>query len=831
MLGQLGRSLLPPGDHQELVDFAAAARRSGRTMEKRIHLNYPDKTLYLLLKTTALKDDTGQSLGMVTVIEDLTELERAQRQAAWREVARAIAHEVKNPLTPIKLAAQRLRRRYLGKIPDDGKVFDECTQVISDQVDVIKNLVNEFSRFARLPHLALAPHDLNALVRDALTLYQEVQPRVSLTFQPDPALAPVTFDQEQMKRVLLNLVDNALAAIPDTGAVTLSVHGEPEAARVRVEIADTGVGIPEPDKARVFEPYFSTKRGGTGLGLAIVQSIIAEHQGHIRVEDNAPRGTRVIIELPMHQVNAMNLVGEGAKGQWALTLPKPPPPILEYFQLSRAGDRARLWKNSQVGGGVGRAGSHRSLALLPQKNLELFGTYAATILLVDDEPQILQALSGLLQDEEFEVLTAPDGETALRLVREAAPDLVMLDIALPGRDGLEILKDIKDHHPALPVIMISAFGSVENAVRATRLGAYDFIEKPPHADKILLSVRNALEMARLADENRLLRQQAIPAREIIGQSAAINEVRDKLRLVAPTAASVLITGENGTGKELVARALHYQSRRAHRPFVEVNCAAIPDDLIESELFGHEKGSFTGATSRRQGKFDLAHEGTLFLDEIGDMSLKTQAKILRILEEQRFERVGGSRPIQVDVRVVAATNKNLEKEITKGNFREDLYHRINVIPLHVPPLRDRREDIPLLVNYFLGELARENQAPPKTLTPRALEALANRSWPGNVRELKNFIWRVSVLTLSPVIDAGDLPLERDLGTFAGGVGALLSLPDFREARARFEREYLKRKLEEHKGSVSATAEAIGLERSHLYRKLRAYGLDAGREGEG
>ena len=305
---------------------------------------------------------------------------------------------------------------------------------------------------------------------------------------------------------------------------------------------------------------------------------------------------------------------------------------------------------------------------------------AATILLVDDEPQILQALSGLLQDEEFEVLTAPDGETALRLVREAAPDLVMLDIALPGRDGLEILKDIKDHHPALPVIMISAFGSVENAVRATRLGAYDFIEKPPHADKILLSVRNALEMARLADENRLLRQQAIPAREIIGQSAAINEVRDELRLVAPTVASVLITGENGTGKELVARALHYQSRRAHRPFVEVNCAAIPDDLIESELFGHEKGAFTGATSRRQGKFDLAHEGTLFLDEIGDMSLKTQAKILRILEEQRFERVGGSRPIQVDVRVVAATNKNLEKEITKGNFREDLYHRINVIPL-------------------------------------------------------------------------------------------------------------------------------------------------------
>ena len=457
---------------------------------------------------------------------------------------------------------------------------------------------------------------------------------------------------------------------------------------------------------------------------------------------------------------------------------------------------------------------------------------AATILLVDDEPQILQALSGLLQDEDFEVLTAPEGETALRLVREASPDLVMLDIALPGRDGLEILQDLKEQHPTLPVIMISAFGSVENAVRATRLGAYDFIEKPPHADKILLSIRNALEMARLSEENLRLRQQAVPFREIIGNSAAIQEVRDKLRLVAPTAASVLITGENGTGKELVARALHFQSRRAHRPFVEVNCAAIPEDLIESELFGHEKGAFTGATSRRQGKFDLAHEGTLFLDEIGDMSLKTQAKILRILEEQRFERVGGGRPIQVDVRVVAATNKNLQEEIDKGNFREDLYHRINVIPLHVPPLRDRREDIPLLANYFLKELAHESQAPPKTLTPRALEVLSHRPWPGNVRELKNFIWRVSVLTASPIIDLDDLHLEREsANAYQGGVGALLTLPDFREARARFEREYLKLKLEEHRGSVSATAEAIGLERSHLYRKLRAYGLDAGREGEG
>jgi two-component system nitrogen regulation response regulator NtrX len=453
----------------------------------------------------------------------------------------------------------------------------------------------------------------------------------------------------------------------------------------------------------------------------------------------------------------------------------------------------------------------------------------ANILVVDDEPQILQAIAGLLQDEDFAVLTAPDGEAALKKVREELPDLVLLDIALPGRDGLEILKDLKDQHPTLPVIMISAYGSVENAVKATRLGAYDFIEKPPHADKIILSVRNALEMARLSEENRRLRQQAAPAREIIGQSEAIQQVREKLRLVAPTSASVLITGENGTGKELVARALHYLSPRSHRLFVEVNCAAIPEDLIESELFGHEKGAFTGATGRRQGKFDLAHEGTLFLDEIGDMSLKTQAKILRILEEQRFERVGGSRSIQVDVRIVAATNKTLELEIAKGTFREDLYHRINVIPLHVPPLRERREDIPLLSQHFLREVARENQAPLKTLTPRALEILVDQSWPGNVRELKNFIWRVFLLTPHQVIDAEDLPLERsDSLNLAGNLSALFTLPDFREARARFEREFLQRKLKEHNGSVSATAEAIGLERSHLYRKLRAYNLETDKE---
>lgn len=455
---------------------------------------------------------------------------------------------------------------------------------------------------------------------------------------------------------------------------------------------------------------------------------------------------------------------------------------------------------------------------------------AGTILVIDDEPLILQTLAGILQDEGFEVLTAPDGETGLQLAADELPDLVFLDIALPGMDGLEVLRQLKEQQPLLPVVILSAYGSVENAVRATRLGAYDFIEKPPHAEKIIVTARNAIEMNRLAAENLRLRQRATPAMEIIGESAAIRQLREQVRIVAPTNAWVLITGENGTGKELVARAIHRLSKRAHKPFVEVNCAAIPEELIESELFGHEKGAFTGATSKRRGKFDQAHEGTLFLDEIADMSLKTQAKILRILQEQRFERVGGSRPIQVDVRVLAATNKNLEEMISRGQFREDLYYRINVIPIQVPPLRERREDIPLLIEYFLKEFARENQTPPKIMTPEAVDILRRQPWPGNVRELRNLIQRLAILTPGQVIGVEHLPPELQERQKAPIDLPLFELASLKEARALFEREFIRRKLLQYQGNVSLTAEAIGLERSHLYKKIRQYGLEVVRESD-
>jgi len=456
------------------------------------------------------------------------------------------------------------------------------------------------------------------------------------------------------------------------------------------------------------------------------------------------------------------------------------------------------------------------------------------ILVADDEASIRQSLSGVLGDEGFEVLEAKDGAEALAKVADESPDLLLLDIWMPGElDGLEVLRRLRDGAaPLLPVIMISGHGNIETAVKAIRLGAYDFIEKPLSLEKVVVAVNNALNLQRLAEENVLLRQKVSgQARTITGQSEAVRKLRSQIELVAPTNAWVLISGENGTGKELVARSVHALSQRASRPLVEVNCAAIPEELIESELFGHEKGAFTGATERRRGKFDLANEGTLFLDEIGDMSLKTQSKILRILQEQRFERVGGSRTIQVNVRVIAATNKDLEQEMNAGRFREDLYWRLNVVPLSVPPLRERSQDIPLLVEDFLQEFGAESRGGGrKRLSEEALEVLARHEWPGNVRELKNLVERLVILTPHEVIGLADLPeglLEQAGPVLPEGSQEASGGEGLREARARFERDYILRMLAEHGGNISQTAEAIGLERSHLHKKMKALGIDLGK----
>ncbi|MBW6485928.1 MAG: sigma-54 dependent transcriptional regulator [Syntrophobacterales bacterium] len=453
-----------------------------------------------------------------------------------------------------------------------------------------------------------------------------------------------------------------------------------------------------------------------------------------------------------------------------------------------------------------------------------------TIMIVDDEESICQALGGILTDEGYEVLKAGSGEEALRLIEDEQPNLVLLDIWLPEMDGIAVLKSIKSSYPQIQVVMMSGHGTIETAVKATKLGAFDFIEKPLSLEKVILVVNHALDFVRLEEENILLRQKVSHEYELTGNSSVILELKEMIDIVAPTNAWILIMGENGTGKELVARSLHHQSRRAQKPFIEVNCAAIPEDLIESELFGHERGSFTGATAKRRGKFEMANEGTIFLDEVADMSLKAQAKVLRILQEKRFERVGGSRLIHTDVRVLAATNKELEKEMDAGRFRQDLFYRLNVIPLHVPPLRERKEDIPLLADRFLNDFAVREGETVKTVTEEVLATLMNHDWPGNVRELKNVVERLIITTPAEVISKTDIFSE--LGKAELNVHKKedspnkeeISTDSFRLAKQDFERQYIIRRLRDFSGNISRTAEAIGMERSHLHKKIRGYGLD-------
>ena len=450
------------------------------------------------------------------------------------------------------------------------------------------------------------------------------------------------------------------------------------------------------------------------------------------------------------------------------------------------------------------------------------------ILVVDDEKNIRGSLEGILKDEGYRVRAAATGEELLKHVGQAVPDLVILDVWLPGMDGLQALEELKRLHPELPVIMISGHSTVEAAVKATKLGAYDFIEKPLSLEKTVLAVRNALDRQRLELENRALRQTLEERYEIVGESPDIQALRVQIQSAAPSHGRVLIRGESGTGKELIARAIHRQSLRKEKPFVEVNCAAIPDELIESELFGHEKGAFTGATTKRRGKFELADGGTIFLDEVGDMSLKTQAKVLRVLQEQTFERVGGTEIITVDVRVIAASNKPLEEEIQKGNFREDLFYRLNVIPFEIPSLRERREDIPLLANYFLLLFSQEYGKRKKTLSPAAMDLLLQHPWPGNVRELRNVMERMVIMVHGDTIQDADV--APSLRVRPGVVSEAAAEPEvswdgpLREARERFERQYILRRLKEAHWNISRTADRMGIERSNLHRKMKAYGIE-------
>jgi DNA-binding NtrC family response regulator len=454
----------------------------------------------------------------------------------------------------------------------------------------------------------------------------------------------------------------------------------------------------------------------------------------------------------------------------------------------------------------------------------------STLLVIDDEPNILTTVRRSLELEGYVVEVAGNGAAGLAKLADNDIDLVLLDVMMPGESGLEVLPKIRAASPETIVVMMSGNATIDTAVSATKAGAHDFIEKPLSGDKLLLTVQNALSFARLHHENTRLRGRARSDFAMIGKAAAMRAIFDKVAKTAPSSGRVLITGENGTGKELVARAIHEHSKRADGPFVKLNCAAIPSELIESELFGHEKGAFTGATQQRRGKFELADGGTLFLDEVGDMNPSAQAKVLRVLQENELERVGGTETIKVDVRVVAATNKDLHAEIAAGRFREDLYYRLAVVPIELPPLRARREDIPALVEHLIGQVCADNDRRPKKVAPSAMTLVMQHDWPGNVRELKNVVERLAILTgdaeVITEVDVGDaLPRVKAVKSeFARGT-------PFKDLVSAAEREIIMAALEANDHHVSNTARELQLERSHLYKKMRALGIDHRADDEG
>ena len=466
------------------------------------------------------------------------------------------------------------------------------------------------------------------------------------------------------------------------------------------------------------------------------------------------------------------------------------------------------------------------------------------ILVIDDEAAIRDSLRMTLEYEGYEFLGAATGQEGLALAEREAPDLVLLDVKMPGMDGIEVLERLRNMNDQLPIVVISGHGTISTAVEATKKGAWDFIEKPFASERVLVSLRNALDQRQLRDENRSLKKAVEVRHQMIGESGVLSQIMAAISRAAPTNATVLISGESGVGKELVARTIHRNSLRSRERFVQVNCAAIPEELIESELFGHEKGSFTGATEKQMGKFEQADRGTIFLDEVGDMSAKTQAKVLRVLQEGEVVRLGSARTIKVDVRVIAATNKNLEEEIEKGHFREDLYFRLAVIPIHVPPLRDRPEDVPLLVRHYMEAFRSENNARPKRITPSAMDALQRYRWKGNIRELRNTVERLYIMTGGDTIDVADLPsavrsTSPSAGsTGGGGTGSIAkALGDgdavragtLREFKDTAERTYLVQKLRENSWNISKTAEAIDTPRSNLYKKLEQYQITQETDG--
>ena len=600
------------------------------------------------------------------------------------------------------------------------------------------------------------------------------------------------FDRRLISQALTNIVKNATEAIGAVPAAELGrgrivVSAQRDGKDIVIDVIDNGIGLPKENRARLLEPYVTTREKGTGLGLAIVGRILEEHGGKLELRDAAEK-------IP------------GARGAW-MQLRFGAEPVAGSA-TDRRSNRARRQSNRQ---------DRRQIM-------------ASDILIVDDEADIRELVAGILQDEGHGTRTARDSDEALGAVVARRPNLVFLDIWLQGSrlDGLQLLDSLKQEHPELPIVMISGHGNIETAVSAIKRGAYDFIEKPFKADRLLLVAERALENSRLKREVRELKQLAPLAATLVGHSPAANQLRQTIEKVAPTNSRILIVGPSGSGKELAARTIHGHSARANGPFVVINAAAITPEHMEVELFGVEGGN--GATSRKVGALEEAHGGTLFIDEIADMPRETQNKILRVLVDQTFQRVGGSTKVTVDVRIVSSTSRNIEADIAAGKFREDLYHRLSVVPIRVPGLAERRDDIPELVEYFMTQISQNTGLPKRNVGADALAVLQSHDWPGNVRQLRNNVERLMILAggdPEAVITASMLP--QDVGSMIpnmpnGNGGEHLMSLALREAREVFEREYLLAQINRFGNNISRTAEFVGMERSALHRKFKALGID-------
>ena len=592
------------------------------------------------------------------------------------------------------------------------------------------------------------------------------RPEIRCAAELDPHLEAIAADPELLHRAISNLVLNAMDAMPQGG--TLTMRTQNEESQVRIEVADSGSGLTPEECERIFTPYYTSKQHGTGLGLAIVQSVVSDHKGRISVQSQPGRGTTFVIELPKN------------------------PDTLQDDQC-RAGVRRKV----------------------PSK---------AHLLIVDDEANTLASLSRAFRLAGHDATVCDNAGKALELAKTQPFDLILSDVVMPGKDGLTLLEELKAQGVTAPVVMMSGQAHIEMAVRATRLGALDFLEKPISTEKLLLTVENALKLQRLESENRQLRQR-LGKHEIVWTGEAMRRVIAQLERVAASETRVCILGETGTGKELVARTIHERSPRAGGPFVTLNCAAVPAELIESELFGHEKGSFTGAAGRHVGKFEQADGGTIFLDEIGDMPLAMQAKLLRVLEEGEVERIGSDKPVAVDVRVLVATHRDLEARVREEKFRQDLFHRVYVFPLALPPLRERREDIPQLVEHFAAQVSAQNGWKPIPFTSDAMESLQSYSWPGNVRELRNMVERLMLLATEGRVDLATVQMALPK-SFPGVSGPLTTLASgaLADRVESFEREVILGELKRSHHNVSLAAKSLGLERSHLYKKAEQLGID-------